>query len=753
MVKAPRGWIAILQKVSAIGMIATVLLLASVRLSSENQFLLCAGLLVLLCLAGWLRKVQPAWSRVGVVVIGTYVTLRYWVFRTTETIGYQSGWDFTFLILLYLAETYCIGTYVISMFSNIAPLTRRIPPLPSDPERLPTVDVFIPTYNEDVEVLYVTATACTQLDYPKEKLNIFILDDGGTAQKLNDPDPQRAAAARKRADSLKSIAARLGVNYFARETNQYAKAGNINEALRRCAPNDSNGGELILFLDCDHVPTQDMLRNTVGFFLEDEKLCLVQTPHFFINPTPIEKNLETHRHSPHENEMFYGAVQLGLDFWNSAFFCGSAALLRRSALVDIGGMATDTVTEDAETSLALHSKGYNSLYLNKPMSMGLSPESFEDFILQRSRWAQGMTQILLLKNPLRQRGLKVSQRVCYFNLCLFWLFGFARVIFFISPLMFLFFGLRVYNVSLNQILLYAVPHLMASYYASNYLYGRMRHPFFSEIFETIQGIFLAPAVLSVFFNPRRPIFKATSKSISRRKDSLTPLSAPFYGMFLLAVGGYLAGVWRWFHDPLLWDTVLVCSLWNTFNLLLTLCCLGVVWERRQLRRSHRYDTHEPISIRLPGAEVCMAAVVTDLSTTGARLTTEKRFDIPGGRIILEAEGSGGRPFSLTARVIRRAGGPAGMSLGCEFDQPDEISRRQIIGFVYGDSRRLKYFYEAKLGGTHGSLSGLINLLAIGARGSLRNATGIARIFLGFTAGLIARSYQSIRQNKEARTPP
>ena len=108
--------------------------------------------------------------------------------------------------------------------------------------------------------------------------------------------------------------------------------------------------------------------------------------------------------------------------------------------------------------------------------------------------------------------------------------------------MFLFFGLRVYNVSLNQILLYAVPHLMASYYASNYLYGRMRHPFFSEIFETIQSIFLAPAVLSVFLNPHRPIFKATSKSISRRKDSLTPLSAPFYGMFLLAVGGYLAGV-------------------------------------------------------------------------------------------------------------------------------------------------------------------------------------------------------------------
>jgi cellulose synthase (UDP-forming) len=771
MVKAPQGWAGILQKALAIGMIVAVFLLAAVRLSSENQLLLCIGMLVLLCVAGWARKAQPVWSRVGVIVIGTYITLRYWVFRTTETIGYQSGWDFTFLILLYLAETYCICTYVISMFVNIAPLTRKIPPLPSDPERLPTVDVFIPTYNEDVDVLYVTATACTQLDYPKEKLNVYILDDGGTAQKLNDPDPQRAAAARKRADSLKSIASRLGVNYFARETNQYAKAGNINEGLLRCVPRDDGNdrdkaacgntgsgrscGELILFLDCDHVPTQDMLRNTVGFFLEDEKLCLVQTPHFFINPTPIEKNLETHRHSPHENEMFYGAVQLGLDLWNSAFFCGSAALLRRSALMDIGGMAKDTVTEDAETSLALHSKGYNSLYLNKPMSMGLSPESFDGFILQRSRWAQGMTQIMLLKNPLRRKGLKVSQRVCYFNLCLFWLFGFARVIFFVSPLMFLFFGLRVYNVSLNQILLYAVPHLMASYYASNYLYGRMRHPFFSEIFETIQSIFLAPAVLSVFLNPHRPIFKATSKSISRRKDSLTPLSAPFYGMFLLAMGGYLAGVWRWFHDPLLWDTVLVCSLWNTFNLLLTLCCLGVVWERRQLRRSHRYETREPISIRLPGADICMAAIVSDLSTTGAGLTTEGTFDIPGGRIILETESSGQRQFALPARVIRRACGPAGMSLGCEFDQPDEISRRQIIGFVYGDSRRLKYFYEAKFGRTLGSFSGFINLLAIGGRGSLRNAAGIARIFMDFATRLLIKSYKSMAAiyRKETHTPP
>jgi hypothetical protein len=88
MVKAPQGWAGILQKVLALGMIVAVFLLAAVRLSSENQLLLCIGMLVLLCLAGWARNAQPDWSRVGVIVIGTYITLRYWVFRTTETIGY-----------------------------------------------------------------------------------------------------------------------------------------------------------------------------------------------------------------------------------------------------------------------------------------------------------------------------------------------------------------------------------------------------------------------------------------------------------------------------------------------------------------------------------------------------------------------------------------------------------------------------------------------------------------------------------------
>lgn len=731
-----------------------------IRLSFDNQVLMSLTVLVVLYLSGWARRFNPDISRITVILLGAFLSWRYWMFRTTETLSYQGAWDFTFMTLLYLAETYGILIHSMGMIVNISPLTRRVPPLPADPSRLPTVDVFIPTYNEPVEVVHVTLSACTQLDYPRDRLSIYLLDDGGTILKLNDPNPVQAAAARARAESLKAMAGRLGVHYLTREDNSRAKAGNLNGGLRNCGCEETieisgkagcinqgfhrSRGELILILDCDHVPTRDFLQSTVGFFLEDERLFLVQTPHFFINPTPVEKNLDTRRSSPTENEMFYGAIHLGLDFWNSSFFCGSAALLRRRCLEEIGGIAGETITEDAETAMELHARGYRSVYLNKPMVMGLSPESFDHFIIQRSRWAQGMMQIFVLKNPLFKKGLSLGQRICYFNSCFFWLFGLARVIFFISPLLFLFFGLRIYNASLSQVAVYAVPHLLASYYVTNYLFGRLRHPFFSELYETIQSIFLAPAVLSVFRHPRRPRFHVTPKTISSRKDALTPLSVPFYVMLGLAVLAYPVGLKELVTAPLLADTVLVCLAWNTFNMVLTLCCLGVVWERRQVRRAHRYETREPVTVRAPGSRVPTAATLVDLSTAGVRVVTETAAGIAGDRLILEARDSAGRLHVLPLSVRRRARQASGLNLGCEFEHPDERTYGQIIDFVYGDSGRWKYFYDAKLGRTVNSLKGFLIIMGIGMRGSLRNLVGIGRLLATVSAGIGLNFINSIK---------
>ncbi len=126
----------------------------------------------------------------------------------------------------------------------------------------------------------------------------------------------------------------------------------------------------------------------------------MQTPHVFLNRDPIERNLRTFDRMPSENEMFYSVTQRGLDKWNGSFFCGSAAVLRRAALDETNGFSGITVTEDCETAFELHRTGWTSVYVDKPLTAGLQPETFESFIGQRSRWCQGMFQLFLMKNPL-----------------------------------------------------------------------------------------------------------------------------------------------------------------------------------------------------------------------------------------------------------------------------------------------------------------------------------------------------------------
>src|SRR5438093_248011 len=148
--------------------------------------------------------------------------------------------------------------------------------------------VFIAT----LPLLETTVWAAVQMRYPRDKLNVYVLDDGATREKLEDPDPAQAAFARRRQRELRELCENSGAHYLSRDRNLNAKAGNVNAALAR------SSGELILMLDADHVPTTDFLERTVGFFERDPKLFLVQTPHFFLNPNPIEKNLQTFEQMP-----------------------------------------------------------------------------------------------------------------------------------------------------------------------------------------------------------------------------------------------------------------------------------------------------------------------------------------------------------------------------------------------------------------------------------------------------------------------
>ena len=249
------------------------------------------------------------------------------------------------------------------------------------PQREHSVDVYICTYDEPVAVLEATLSGCSLLSYPH---TTWLLDDGARPE-------------------IAELAARWGARYMTRPDKSHAKAGNINYALPRTE------GELVLVLDADHVPMPDALETLVGY-LDDPHVALVQTPHDFSNHDSIQH----YALGRHEQSVFFSAICAGKDRHNSAFWCGSGALIRREALLSIGGVATETIAEDFHTTIKLHKRGWRTHYDERIFAQGLAPHDLASYLLQRDRWARGNLAVFATpESPLRARGLTFAQRLSY----------------------------------------------------------------------------------------------------------------------------------------------------------------------------------------------------------------------------------------------------------------------------------------------------------------------------------------------------
>jgi cellulose synthase (UDP-forming) len=714
---------------AALGLTTLYMLwLGETQFSDSTQMYFGWGVFGVLVLLQTLHVRHPAW-RIFFIVLAAFLSVRYLWWRTTQTLLWTGPLDFLGMTLIYLAEVYAICVHVIGLFSSLWPMERKPVPLPQDPACLPTVDVFIPTYNESEDIVRITAQAAVQIDYPPEKLRVYILDDGGTVAKRSDPKSSQAAWHRRYA--LMRMARELGASYLTREQNRQAKAGNINHALGKTS------GELVLVLDCDHVPTREILQQMVGHFIADKRLFLVQSPHFFINPAPVEKNLTGVTRLPDEGDMFYGAVQPGLDTWNASYFCGSAALLRRRCLEEVGGLSGTTITEDVETAIALHSRGYRSVYLREPLVCGLAPESYDEFAIQRTRWAQGSTQVLLIHNPLFIRGLTLAQRICYANAAMFWFFGIPRLIYYLAPASFLVGGLYVYHVSFQQVMAYSLPFVFSNFWVLALVYARTRRPFFSEIYESVQSLFIIPAVWSVLRNAGKPSFRVTPKGQTMQAEGVTPLSAIFLAVIVMNVAALVAGGFRWQDAPEHRDVIAITFGWCLYNLYLGIMSMGAFWERRQIRKHHRIHVDGTAQVHFPRLGKVQQASLVDMSLTGMGLRLEADFEIKSREhVVIETQDSNGRAYRFEGTMLhaRRAGQSYACGIALRHTSADYP---KAVAFLYGDSRRWKRAWEARF---HNN--GTLKLVAILMRLGLR-ATVLSLFMLVREAG--QRSVAPLRQ--------
>lgn len=556
-----------------------------------------------------LRKLPGRFPIVLLIGLSLTASTRYIYWRMTSTLGFETWMDFFFGYGLLAAELYALVVLVFGYLQTAWPLRRQPILMKGAPSEWPTVDVFIPSYNEALDIVKVTIFAAQAIDWPKDKLRVHVLDDG-------------------RREDFRLFCEQIGVSYMTRDNNRHAKAGNLNEALKK------TDGEYVAFFDADHVPTRSFLQICVGWFIKDPKLAMLQTPHFFFSPDPFEKNLSTFRSVPNEGELFYGLVQDGNDLWNATFFCGSCAVMRRTALMEVGGVAVETVTEDAHTALKLNRAGYNTAYLALPQAAGLATESLSRHISQRIRWARGMAQIFRVDNPLMGKGLSIGQRLCYANAMLHFFYGLPRLVFLTAPLAYILFGAQIFHASALMITAYVLPHMMHASLTNSRVQGRFRHSFWNEVYETVLAWYIMGPVLMALVNPKFGGFNVTDKGgIIDQTFFDWKLARPYIVLLVFNLAGLLVGVWQlWNGDPNGPATVLINMAWTIYNLVITSASVAVASETRQLRNEPRVAAELPMRVRL-GNGLVYEGVTQDFSQRGLGLRLSEHVPVSQGERI------------------------------------------------------------------------------------------------------------------------
>lgn len=238
----------------------------------------------------------------------------------------------------------------------------------------------------------------------------------------------------------------------------HAKAGNINYAIF----SGETAGNFIVTLDADHIPKRNFLKRVLPYFYaynlstgkyDQNQIAFVQTRQDFYNIPPGDP-------FGHRANFFYGPLQQGKDGMNAAFYTGTNAILRREALVSVGlqnfadefakdekrldefdlvgGVSSNSITEDMNTAMRLHSAGWKSIYHNELLAEGLAPDDLSSTLKQRLRWAQGTIQVLVRENPLTKSGLTFWQRLQYFKTMYSYFSGFATLVFISCPIIYFF---------------------------------------------------------------------------------------------------------------------------------------------------------------------------------------------------------------------------------------------------------------------------------------------------------------------------
>jgi cellulose synthase (UDP-forming) len=574
----------------------------------------------------------------------------YLWWRTFHTVNL----DAPFVSLPFLAADYLgFGFFALFAVTLWARLRRR--PAVATPGK--SVDVFVTTYDEDLEVLGSTIAAVVAMQYPHET---YVLDDG-----------QR--------ESVRALSDELGVHYLTRDDNRGAKAGNINAAL------PCTSGEFIAFFDADHAPFEHFLSDLLGYF-DDRRVAVAQTPQSYYNLDSFQHagGVRSRGQSPwHEQSVFYDAILPSKDRWNAAFWCGSGAVIRREALVGIGGVDTRTVTEDMHTTMSLHAAGWRTVYHDRELAVGIAPDDADAFLGQRLRWTQGAMQILRRDNPLIRRGLTWRQRLSYFSSVAYVFEYLPKAIYLVTPIVALSTGaLPMTNMGWNLLFRF-LPYWTLGVVASRLLTGGTNPYFQSERFHLAKMTISLRAMATLVW-PGELKFKVTPKTgdgQDHRYANLRLIRWQVAAGIASVAAVIWAGVGFWTDAAWQLSGVSLCITtgWALYNAGMIASLARSILQHHHRRHMYRFG----IDLRafVSDGKVSAPARVEDLSSIGAGWMSPLALE-RGAIVSMRFEANSAAPVETRVRVASVRHHGQGFRYGGEFVELSEDSRRRLVLFLY-----------------------------------------------------------------------
>lgn len=350
----------------------------------------------------------------GIVAVGALLAYLTWRLAFTLPAG---SWNRSVAFTLIAFEALPLAGLVLKAIT-LWNVDCDVPaPINPNSKSLKTA-VFIPTYNEPAEVIVPTIAAACAIEPAHET---WVLDDGDRPW-------------------VEDVCRDLGARYVRRDSHEHAKAGNMNHALALMAGEEAYNNvertEIVAVLDCDHVPMPSFLTATLGWF-DDPLIALVQGPQQFYNHGAFDDDGHTGEQGLFFNVLMASRQHAGV----GPFWCGSTSLVRVAALEQVGGVATETITEDMHTTLKLVRAGWKTAYHRQTLALGLAPATPDQYLLQRRRWGLGAMQILVTERLwAAKRWMSWRNYWEYLDSTLFWLEGLATMLAFAVPIAVLFSG-------------------------------------------------------------------------------------------------------------------------------------------------------------------------------------------------------------------------------------------------------------------------------------------------------------------------